>query len=209
MAGRRRNWGWGFVIAAALAGLGCAGSPTAAAVDKSPWLAFGDSITQDAFSSPQAWNQVWAGQAPAVINAGARGQTSTYAAGEIRPLLASHPDVRRIGLAFGTNDVLKGNTPESFKTMMDVAIQRMKEAGATPMVATIPYSPLPAMQKVGAFNQALKALEQQHGLPAGPDLYTWFLQHPEGIGPDGVHMTTEGNMAIQRLWAEALQRAGG
>jgi hypothetical protein len=36
-----------------------------------------------------------------------------------------------------------------------------------------------------------------------PDLHAWFEAHPEQLGGDG-RPTPEGQNAIERLWAEAL-----
>jgi acyl-CoA thioesterase I len=44
-----------------------------------------------------------------------------------------------------------------------------------------------------------------NGLIPGPDLYAWFLAHPEQLR-DGLHPTDAGIVAINRLWASAMER---
>lgn len=185
---------------------GCGGTPTSApAAQQAPFLALGDSITADAFSSDDAWLAAWGSGAPAVVNEGARGETSTYAVARLRELLPERTDLKTVGIAFGTNDVLKGNTPDDFKTMIGAAIAYAQAQGRQPMLATIPYSTDPQLTRVPEFNAAVSALQAQYHLPAGPDLYAWFQAHPDEHGPDAIHMSATGSASIQRLWAESLR----
>ena len=43
-------------------------------------------------------------------------------------------------------------------------------------------------------------------MPKGPDLYTYFREHPELLASDGIHPNGEtgGGHMIHQLWAEAL-----
>jgi lysophospholipase L1-like esterase len=184
---------------------GCAGNP-AGVQAASPFLALGDSLTADAFATADGWVQAWGAGAPAFLDEGARGQTSDYALPRLREVLPAHPEVKAVGLAFGTNDILKGNDPASFETMLGAAVAYARAQGREPRLATIPYSTLPALADVPKFNAAVAAINQREGLAPGPDLYAYFQAHPELHGPDGIHMTAEGSRAIQRLWVEALRR---
>lgn len=192
-------------LAACLAMVSCGLAPGAAPAAMGPFLVLGDSITADAFATPDAWQQAWGGGAPAVLDEGARGQTCDYALPRLRELLPAHPEVRDVGLAFGTNDILKGNDVASFQTMLAAAVRYARQQGRVPRVATIPYSTLPAMAAVPRFNDAVRAVTRQEGLTPGPDLYAWFQAHPEQHRVDGIHMTPDGSRAIQRLWAQALR----
>ena len=40
------------------------------------------------------------------------------------------------------------------------------------------------------------------GLALGPDLYSYFRDHPTALSADGVHPTDAGAQAINNLWAE-------
>jgi lysophospholipase L1-like esterase len=170
-----------------------------------PFLALGDSITADAFATQDAWLQAWGAGAPIVLDEGARGQTCDYALPRLRELLPAHPEVRDVGLAFGTNDVLKGNDVASYQAMLAAAVRYARQQGRVPRVATIPYSALPALAAVPRYNEAVRAVVQQEGLQPGPDLYAWFKDHPDQHVPDGIHMSAEGSHAIQRLWAQVLR----
>lgn len=54
--------------------------------------------------------------------------------------------------------------------------------------------------------EAIDSLTVQNKLPKGPDLYTYFREHPELLASDGVHPNGEtgGGHMIHQLWAEAL-----
>lgn len=185
----------GIVVMVALTGCGASlGAPTGG------FLAFGDSITQRAFAAPTAWS------GPGLSAVGLPGYTSAEGASELDGALAAHRDVRVVGLAFGTNDVYRGNTPAAFHTMMRAMALKVRQAGKTPRLARIPYSPDAKMAAVPAFNQELAAIDTELGLTPGPDLYSWFLAHPDQLEADRLHPNAEGCQAIQRLWSEALTR---
>ena len=189
-------------------------TPTAAWVPPAPshapltWLAYGDSITFDAFSSLDGWAEAFPpGSAPAVRNAGVPGMSTHAGALRLDEVLADSPDARLVGLAFGTNDVYSGIVlPAAFRARLQDMAERVRAAGRTPMLARIPWSPLPQMTGTPAFNEAIAAIERKLDLTPGPDLYGWFEAHPDQVDANGVHMTPAGNAAIRRLWAEALKR---
>jgi acyl-CoA thioesterase-1 len=195
----------GFLLSAA----GCGGGsspifPAASTGPQStaPWLAFGDSITQLAFQAPPtAWASVLGASAPPIINAGVRGDTSLDALKRVDALLASVPRVSIVGVAFGTNDAYGVTSPADFETTMREIIRRIVASGKTPLIASIPYSPVTRMARLPAFNQAIASINSANRLIPGPDLYTWFQTHPEQLQADGIHPTDEGDQAIQRLWA--------
>lgn len=170
------------------------------------WLAFGDSLTQDAFATVLAWREVLGPNGPTPINAGVRGDTTTTALTRIDKALADHPSARFVGLAFGTNDVWGRMTVDEFRTNMQAMIDRVKAAGRTPVLATIPYSPESELEALPTYNQAIRALETANGLAPGPDLYALTQADESLIMADGVHMTPIGSQAIQRAWAETAVR---
>jgi lysophospholipase L1-like esterase len=170
------------------------------------WLAFGDSLTQDAFATLVAWREVLGPNGPTPINAGVRGDTTTTALARIDGVLAEHPGARFVGLAFGTNDVWGRMTVEQFRANMQTLIDRVRAAGRMPVLATIPYSPESELAALPAYNQVIRDLETSNGLPPGPDLYALTLANESLIMPDGVHMTPVGSQAIQRAWAEVAAR---
>lgn len=175
------------------------------------WLAYGDSITFDAFRELDGWAEAFApAAAPEVRNAGVPGMTSLAAQLRLDALLATHPAANPVGLAFGTNDVYAGIEPvEAFIARLREMALRVRAGGRTPMLARIPWSPLERMGALEAYNEAIAQLERELGLAPGPDLYAWFREHPEQLAADGIHPRDEGGAAIRRLWAQALQRVRG
>lgn len=173
---------------------------------KPTWIAFGDSITQDAFAATVAWRGVLGADGPVAVNAGVRGDTTTTALSRLGRVLAAHPEARYVGIAFGTNDVWGRMGVEQFRSQVQAMIDRVKAAGKTPVLATVPYSPESALAKLPEYNRAIKELEASNRLPAGPDLYTLVQANASYLSSDGVHMTAEGSQAIQRAWAEVASR---
>lgn len=172
----------------------------------SEWLAFGDSITQDAFAVDLAWKDRLGPQAPVPVNAGVRGDTTTNALARIDEVLAAHPHARYVGVAFGTNDCWGMIPVETYRTQLQSIIDRIKAAGMTPVISTIPYSPDSELAKVPDYNRAIAALQAANGLPEGPDLYALVQANESFLRPDGVHMTPEGSQALQRAWADVAAR---
>jgi lysophospholipase L1-like esterase len=170
------------------------------------WLAFGDSITQDAFAVDLTWKERLGTQAPTPVNAGVRGETTSDALARVDRLLADHPQARYVGVAFGTNDVWGRATVETYRVRMQAIVDRIRAASKVPVLATIPYSPDSELDGLPAFNQAIAELQTANDLPQGPDLYTLIKANESYLRPDGVHMTPEGSQAIQRAWADVAAR---
>src|SRR5690606_18360081 len=106
------------------------GPPGGAAVTTSPqWLAFGDSLTQDAFAVNMAWKEVLGPAGPAPVNAGVGGDLAGGAIGRLDALLAAHPRARYVGVAFGTNDA-SGRVPLAvFEAQLQTMVDRIRAAG--------------------------------------------------------------------------------
>jgi lysophospholipase L1-like esterase len=185
-------------MGAAIVALAGCGGP-AVAPPSGGFLAFGDSITQQAFSSPSAWT------GPALAFVGLPGYTSAEAASQLDGALSAHAEATTVGLAFGTNDALRGNTPGAFKTMMRVMATKVKAAGKAPRFARLPYGTASGLASVPSFNAAIAELDTELGLASGPDLYGYFQAHPDQLGSDGIHPTDAGRVAIQRLWSDAVR----
>lgn len=183
-------------------------SPSPVPSPRAPWIAFGDSITQDAFHDTTVWTGLWDGAAPFVVNAGIRGADSAYALTQADEIFGNNPVSRYVGLAFGTNDVGHGRNAEAYRGSLRSLIQLAQQYGKQVMVARIPYSSAPEYAGIPALNAVVDEEVARAQLPAGPDLYAWFESHPDQIGPDGIHMSQAGDEAIETLWARAARDAG-
>lgn len=166
------------------------------------WLAYGDSITDDAFRNALIWQAAFPEGAPEVINSGMRGATSTNAVGKLDEVLKAYPGAQFVGVAFGTNDAYMEMPVADYKANLRTLVRSLKTRGMTPLLSTIPYSPHVRMTHVATYNEAIRDVQKEFGLAPGPDLFSWFQAHPEQVSSDQIHMTTAGSEAIQRLWAE-------
>jgi acyl-CoA thioesterase-1 len=176
------------------------------------WFFVGDSITALAFNrtpahqpSFAAWVNRRRGEYfPAMIDGGHGGDKSDEGATRIGECLLGNPDVHFWAIAFGTNDAA-GNASETtrFRRNMETIVNRVREAGRLPILATIPFASDGQHENIPSFNRALEEIRAANALAPGPDLYAWFVAHPDEL-QDGVHPSDRGVVSINRLWAEAV-----
>jgi lysophospholipase L1-like esterase len=123
--------------------------------------------------------------------------------------LAANPDIQQFAILYGTNDSWGVQTAVSanltkFTSNMTAIVEMIIAAGRVPILARIPYASM-AHEQLAPFNAAIDEISTSHGLPCGPDLYTWFKDHPEELSTDGVHPSDIGYRSLNRLWATAMQ----
>lgn len=176
------------------------------------WFFAGDSITALAFNrtpahqpSFAAWvNRRRAEYFPAMIDGGTGGDKSDEGAARIDEWLVSNPDVHFWAIAFGTNDAA-GNASDTtrFRRNVQTIVSSVRAAGRVPILATIPFASDGQHQNIPSFNRALEEVRAANALAPGPDLYGWFVTHPDEL-QDGVHPNDRGVVSINRLWGEAV-----
>ncbi len=176
------------------------------------WFFAGDSITAMAFNRGPAHQPsfaTWMHEQkpeyfPAMIDGGTGGAKSGDAAAHVDEWLARNPDCRFWAIGYGTNDAA-GNTRDTtaFRRNMAAIVDAVLAAGRVPILATIPYASDGQHGFVPDFNGVLLELGAARSLTAGPDLYSWFLAHPDELR-DGVHPNDRGIVSINRLWGKAV-----
>ena len=119
-------------------------------------------------------------------------------------------NVKFWAIEMGTNDAWGGGdwNLNTYVSNMQTIIDSAKAHGITPIIARIiaTDSSKAGWQVNPAFLEAVDKLTTDNDLPVGPDFYTYFREHPELLGSDGVHPNsdTKGGQAMHHLWAEAL-----
>lgn len=176
------------------------------------WFFMGDSITQGAFQrelgddnfAPQV-EAAHPGYFPAIINGGIGGELTTDGKNHLSVWLDLNPDLHFIALGYGTNDAWSNKNVASvgFEATLTDLVEAILDAGRVPILARIPFASPTTHSTLPSFNQVIDQVSRDQGLPCGPDLYTWFLEHPEELGTDSVHPIHLGNVSMNRLWAEA------
>lgn len=184
---------------------------TAAATDT--WFFAGDSITAMAFNrapvhqpSFAAWvNERHPDYFPAMIDGGTGGDKSDEGVAHVGEWLTRNPDFHFWAIGYGTNDAA-GNSGDTtrFRDNMRTIVDRVREAGRVPILATIPYASDGQHRNIPDFNRVIEGLRSASSLPVGPDLYRWFEAHPDELRDDGVHPNDRGIVSINRLWSEAV-----
>jgi lysophospholipase L1-like esterase len=173
----------------------------------------GDSITAAAFlrcdrlqpSFATLVREAYPGYSPALIDGGVSGVSSDYGVERIDQLLADNPDYAIWAIAYGTNDAYRERPSPVFEEQLQTIIDRVRAAGKEPVLATIPYTDDPDKDShIRRLNGVIAQLTARNGLRPGPDLYTWFKEHPQELAADGIHPTPVGSLSINRLWFAAL-----
>jgi len=146
---------------------------------------------------------------PAMIRAGVGCQNSTGFAENISTYVEIGGNAAFWAIEHGTNDAWNGTNGgvATFKKNMQTIITACKAAGAQPVIARMiaTNAKVATWQVHKDFLTCIDDLTKDNNLIAGPDLYTYFVNHPEELSAtDGVHPTAAGGASIQRLWAEKM-----
>jgi lysophospholipase L1-like esterase len=177
----------------------------------------GDSITAMSFgrfagtlpSFANTMNLCAPGRYPLMIDGGFGGQTSEGAVDGIASWQALLPDMRYWLLGWGSNDALNGESPEAFRANLQYVVTAILQRGDVPILAHIPYTTYHGMDGLDAevrrLNNVIDEVTAANHLIPGPDLYTLVRSHPKYLGPDGLHPSDAGMVAINTAWFKALR----
>ena len=151
---------------------------------------------------------------PLMIDGGFGGQSSDGAVQGIAEWQAMMPDMHYWLLGWGTNDALNDESPAVFQTNLQTVVTAILQKGGVPILAHIPYTtthsgPSDLLAEIQRLNSVIDAVTAANHLIPGPDLYTLVRAHPEYLGPDGIHPSGAGAIAINALWFQTLHTALG
>ncbi|MDD2823060.1 MAG: hypothetical protein PHQ59_03160 [Candidatus Daviesbacteria bacterium] len=175
------------------------------------WFFMGDSLTAndnrsnqpDYAASINAFNSSYY---PAEINGGIGFETSANGVSHIDNWLSLNPDMKYWAINYGGNDAAGNNSnTTNFRNNMQIIINKIKAAGKIPVIARIHYIADGNHNNIAAFNTVIDDLARTNGLIPGPDLYTWFYNHQNELGPDRLHPNSLGSVSINRLWSESMR----
>ena len=146
---------------------------------------------------------------PAMLRGGIGCINSTEVVEHLNEYLEYAGNVKFWAIEMGTNDAWGGGdwNLQTYVKNMQTIIDSAKVHGITPVIARIiaTDSSKAGWQVNPAFLEAVDKLVADNNLPSGPDFYTYFREHPELLGSDGVHPNADGGgQAMHHLWAEAL-----
>lgn len=119
----------------------------------------------------------------------------------ISNVISLNPWTEYMGLAYGRNDYDR-ITQQAFSDNMQTLIDICIDAGMTPILPSIAWSEGSGPGSV-PYNTILTNLASLNDIPVGPDLYNWFLTHPEELAPDA-HPNDTGRRSVQRLWGDSM-----
>jgi acyl-CoA thioesterase-1 len=176
------------------------------------WFFLGDSITAMTFDRAPAHQPSFAediakkhkGHFPLMLNGGIGFEKSGDGLKRLPELIRLHPDVKNWAILYGSNDSAGNNDDtRGFEDNLLGIAKLLQDAGRVPVFARIPYSPR-EHDHIPDYNRVVDEVTKKLGLLKGPDLYAYFQEHPDQLR-DGLHPNDEGIVAINRLWAEAVE----
>lgn len=175
------------------------------------WIFYGDSITAGAMDHQtldgvltfaQLIHSQQTERYPVQESGGIGYLTSTRALQYLDTWLSLFPG-KYVGLSYGTNDALGCLNPATFYRNYATMVQDVLHAGKVPVIPHIPWGTNSRVQHcVPALNARIDALYTAFPqIIHGPDLWTFFQQHPDLISSDGIHPTQQGFGAYRQQWA--------
>jgi lysophospholipase L1-like esterase len=184
------------------------------------WFFAGTSISANAFKgTPPAQdyadvvNSNHSEYNPALIRGGIGCISSTDFVNNISKYLKMAGNAHFWAIEMGTNNAWGGTNGNVtvFKNNLQKVIDSCKAAGIEPIIARVLATNESAAgwQVHPDFLTAVDDLTAQNDLIPGPDLYTWFLAHPDELNSDGVHPNANGAASLQWLWTEKVDTLYG
>ncbi len=144
---------------------------------------------------------------PVAQNGGIGGISSPHGKASIDSWLKGSP-VKYVSIAYGTNDCWGNpNNADAYYSNTKYMIDAVLKLGKVPVLPTIPFSTNEDVgDNVGYYNAKIRQLYSEYGdkLVQGPDFEVFFTEHPEYLGGDGVHPSSDGYEAMRQLWAETM-----
>jgi lysophospholipase L1-like esterase len=149
---------------------------------------------------------------PVMVSGAHGGKLAVWGAENIDSFLREEPDLKYWCINFGMNDswgdqIGDAERADAFKARMETIVKTVLAAGRVPILAPISYAMGDSHAGIPVYNARIRSLIRKYRLPAGPDLYKWFEEHPGELGQDGVHPNAKGCRSINRLWADAVLSA--
>jgi acyl-CoA thioesterase-1 len=190
---------------------GSGAAPRPEIPDDAPVVAFlGDSITAGLHLSPdRAFPAVLqrdlaaAGRPFRLVNAGVSGDTTSGGRARVDWVLRNRPAV--VVVQLGANDGFRGVPVATMEANLREILDRVKEAGAKPLLLGMRLPPNYGPAYTGEFRAMYRRLADDTGAAFVPE----FL---EGVGgrldrnlPDGIHPTPEGHRILAANVREALE----
>ncbi len=188
-------------------------SATGAGLPDDTWFFMGDSITAFAYdrtNPPSFATLIDTATAhayfPAMINGGIGSELTGSGLARLDEALALNPDTHFFAITYGTNDSWGNKTDTStFRSNLQMMIDKIKAAGRTPVLSHVPYSADNAHETLAQFNAVVDDLTRTNQLQVGPDFTTYFMQHTDQLQDDHVHPAPAGRQAMNQLWADAMR----
>jgi lysophospholipase L1-like esterase len=175
------------------------------------WFFFGDSITAFSYDREAKHQPSFAelihkkhpAYFPLMVNGGIGFEKSSDGLARLPALLKEFPDVHDWAICYGTNDAAGNSHPgPDYKSNLEEMVKLIQGAGRVPIFARVPFS-TQDHDFINEYNDVVDAVTKAHGLTPGPDLYTYFKTNPAQLA-DGIHPNDAGIVAINRLWADAV-----
>jgi acyl-CoA thioesterase-1 len=172
-----------------------------------PLVAFlGDSLSaglhlakSEAFPALLQRQLAKAGRPVRILNAGVSGSTTAAGLARVDWILGQQPDL--VVIQLGANDGFRGIALETVRENLTAIVERIKQAGARPVLLEMRLPPNYGEQYAAGFVKLYARVAEATGAEFIPFFMDGVAGRPEMNLPDGIHPTPEGH----RRLAENLQ----
>ncbi|MEE9238364.1 MAG: SGNH/GDSL hydrolase family protein, partial [Thermodesulfobacteriota bacterium] len=153
-------------------------------------------------------------QAVDLVNLGVLGATIDVIEVEVQDLISTKLQPELITIWSGSNDVIAGNNPDDFETVLEsILLQLSEETSALIVIANIPdLTELPhfvdnpnsevTLERIKAFNSSIELQASMFGIPV-VDLFSEEITE-NLVSSDWFHPSNEGHVRIAELFIEII-----
>lgn len=149
-----------------------------------------------------------AGHACRILSAGVNGEKSGEALARLDQILALEPDV--VILQTGTNDGLRGVSPEEMHRNIDAIVGRLHDRGIRVVLAGMRNLKERAGNYNQEFAQVYPLVAERYGIILIPEFLAGVAGQPALNRADGIHPTGEGyRLVVETVFPHVLQALAG
>jgi acyl-CoA thioesterase-1 len=143
-----------------------------------------------------------------IYNWGVHGDRSYQGVSRISSVMSRHADANCILIMFGANDIYASLSPNDTKANMKLMAERARNAGITPIIATLTPNTT-GVGQIGGYYDKVTELAEETGLSLAdqyvsthPARGIWLNENTSG---DGLHLSNTGDLRMAEEWDKVMR----
>ncbi|WP_426417051.1 arylesterase [Aestuariirhabdus sp. LZHN29] len=135
-----------------------------------------------------------------VVNASVSGETSAGGLQRLPSALKRHSP-QWVLIELGANDGLRGGDIRTMRSNLSTIVERVKEAGANPVLFEMLLPPNYGATYTRLFQQSFSDIANEHDIPLVPFFLIDIVQQPQYMQADQLHPTSDAQpLILDRVW---------